>query len=467
MSALPIFETEPSPVQLIAKPAPSGWAVIETIIRSTATADLETARVETPPKAPKQSKVKTPPKPALPEHNDRAYQHSDLIRFDGDHLAMLLYAQLRYWSGTSKRTGKPRAGIKHPKTGTPGWIAKSAAMLWNELMLTPHQIERINKVFKASGAVEVETFMYKRSLCVHYRLSPETGSAQGTLPEKGKSHSPETGGHTSPNPGVFTESLSKTISETKAYKQASGKSDAENASPEPCEAASGEAVKPQGNPEPVEALSASQTPPRYDLWCRLMRKHHRTLSSLTFKQIDQREDMLIGIEKIIAAFENGDSFESFLDCLISGWETWSALFRAATGKDDVPANPNIPYIRRHLEKMWAWVMDPSNESEAEEQSAPPEEASDPPTPDALPVEDVPPPAEPAESAAVEPPAPDIDYEAMGLKPPKTPEEQEAEYAEVAKQFKAKADAQRYAEEQAHAAKTAKALKKHILKPAHV
>jgi hypothetical protein len=75
--------------------------------------------------------------------------------------------------------------------------------------------------------------------------------------------------------------------------------------------------------------------------------------------------------------------------------------------------------------------------------------------------------------AAEPSVPDIDYEAMGLKPPKTPEQREAELAAFAKAFKAHADAQRYAEEQArlkkkaeaeaaHAATTQTKLKKHIL-----
>jgi hypothetical protein len=52
MSALPIFETEPSPVQLIAKPAPSGWSFAPTVITCRGTADLHVVpRVEPKPAA--------------------------------------------------------------------------------------------------------------------------------------------------------------------------------------------------------------------------------------------------------------------------------------------------------------------------------------------------------------------------------------------------------------------------------
>lgn len=176
------------------------------------------------------------------EYDDRGYRHSDLILFNGDHEAALLYAQIRYWSGTG-RNGKPRASIEIKAKGR-GWIAKSAEMLWDELMLTEDQVRRINGVFKAGNAVEVETTMYKRSKCTHYRyVSPH---AQGmTLPENPESHSGKKPNHTPGKPHVFTETMAETVSETKNIQNAGAGNTPASTSPETTGKQSGEGKTPK------------------------------------------------------------------------------------------------------------------------------------------------------------------------------------------------------------------------------
>lgn len=252
------------------------------------------------------------------EYDERGYRHSDLVLFNGDHESALLYAQIRYWSGTG-RNGKPRASIEIKGKGR-GWIAKSAEMLWDELMLTEDQVRRINAVFKAGNAVEVETAMYKRSKCTHYRyVSPH--AQEGTLPENPESHSGKIPNHTPGKPHVFTETMAETVSKNKDFVDA----------PLSTEAAPDNSTTQSGKDEP-QTQQVTPDKPR-GLWEQLMREFHPEQGV----RVPGENKMLRDLRKDLDAQTDLPDSMVVVRFLIERWYQW-----APSG-----VNPKPQYLTSH------------------------------------------------------------------------------------------------------------------------
>lgn len=440
-----IFETEPPALQLIAKPAPSGWSLIENIIRSTGTADLHIVpRVETKPAR----KKKTPPPAikvvsAIDLTQYGAYRERQRLnrRLCHGHIeAAELYQEILDPFLRKHKAGDPM--VKNTRDGVywwgRSWEKYADKMHWTERQVkyrlkqlrefgliatrmakTPFNMLQVRPLVAEGAAYLTGTPDASNYPGLKSESEPQSLTGQGTQPINCPQAVGQDLSSGSKTKIVPTKALGLEVGlKEVGLKERAGKTGAEHTSPMFQGTATGEAGVIESETLAV-ALTTPNTPKP---------------DALPVEDIPlTAEPSFIDVEAKLTAqlLENS---KKAVQLAIEQHEQQEALMAEALANGDPLALP--PY----------------------QHSEPPPKA--PPVIAAAPVEVV----------------PEIDYEAMGLKPYKTPEQQEAEYAAFAKAFKAKADAQRYAEEQArlkkkaeaeaaHAAVTKTKLKKHIFKSA--
>jgi hypothetical protein len=129
------------------------------------------------------STTKTPDcNPAIPFYN-AAYENfleweaksRDTIDFKkvyvdiaGDVLAGLLLSQLVYWHLPSKK-GENRLTIERDGFF---WLAKSREDWWEELRMTPREVDRGLKLLRAAGVIETNIWHFHGKQTVHIRIVP-------------------------------------------------------------------------------------------------------------------------------------------------------------------------------------------------------------------------------------------------------------------------------------------------------
>ena len=87
----------------------------------------------------------------------------------GDLLAGLLLSQIVYWNLPSKK------GVNRLTVERNGffWLAKSRDAWWEEIRMSPREVDRSLEILRKSGLIETQLWHYHDKKTTHIRISPE------------------------------------------------------------------------------------------------------------------------------------------------------------------------------------------------------------------------------------------------------------------------------------------------------
>ena len=87
----------------------------------------------------------------------------------GDLMAGLLLSQIVYWNLPSKK-GENRLTVQRDGFF---WLAKSRTAWWEEIRMSPREVDRSLEILRKSGLIETELWHYHDKKTTHIRISPE------------------------------------------------------------------------------------------------------------------------------------------------------------------------------------------------------------------------------------------------------------------------------------------------------
>jgi hypothetical protein len=110
------------------------------------------------------------------EREDRQRVDFKMIYVDmtGDLMAGLLLSQLVYWH-LPDRSGLPKMRIQHHGAF---WVAKSRHEWWDEIRMSPKQVDRAIDILVEKGLVEKCLYQFNGAPTTHLRIIPETFMAR-------------------------------------------------------------------------------------------------------------------------------------------------------------------------------------------------------------------------------------------------------------------------------------------------
>jgi hypothetical protein len=92
------------------------------------------------------------------------------VDMTGDLISGLLLSQIVYWHSPDER-GRIRLRVQHEGQY---WLAKARHEWWDELRLSPKQVDRALSILEKAGIIEKRLFKFDGSPTVHVRIIPES-----------------------------------------------------------------------------------------------------------------------------------------------------------------------------------------------------------------------------------------------------------------------------------------------------